>query len=84
MIKQRDAQWEGKIEKADSLISSQKLVISDYEGFGFGKIEIFKDEDLEPMTQINQDPKVMEYFPALGDKEQTRIHIKRINDHYAK
>jgi len=32
MIKQRDAQWEGKIEKADSLISSQKLVISDYEG----------------------------------------------------
>ncbi len=29
MIKQRDAQWEGKIEKADSLISSQKVVISD-------------------------------------------------------
>ena len=24
MIKARDAQWEGKIEKADSLISSQK------------------------------------------------------------
>ena len=31
MIKQRDAQWEGKIEKADSLIASQKDVISDYE-----------------------------------------------------
>ena len=29
MIKQRDAQWEGKIEKADSLIASQKVVISD-------------------------------------------------------
>jgi len=29
MIKQRDAQWEGKIEKADSLISSQKVVISE-------------------------------------------------------
>ena len=32
MIKQRDAQWEGKIEKADSLISSQKVLMSDYEG----------------------------------------------------
>ena len=31
MIKQRDAQWEGKIEKADSLIASQKVVISDCE-----------------------------------------------------
>ena len=32
MIKQRDAQWKGKIEKADSLISSQKVLITDYEG----------------------------------------------------
>ena len=31
MIKQRDEQWEGKIEKADSLISSQKVLITDYE-----------------------------------------------------
>jgi hypothetical protein len=31
MIKQRDAQWEGKIEKADSLISAQKVLITDYE-----------------------------------------------------
>ena len=38
MIKQRDAQWKGKIEKADSLIASQKLVISDYEGL-VGKLE---------------------------------------------
>ena len=29
MIKQRDAQWEGKLEKADSLIASQKVLISD-------------------------------------------------------
>ena len=29
MIKQRDAQCEGKLEKADSLIASQKVVISD-------------------------------------------------------
>ncbi len=31
MINSRDAQWEGKIEKADSLIASQKVVISDCE-----------------------------------------------------
>jgi hypothetical protein len=31
MIKQRDAQWESKIEKADLLIASQKVLIIDYE-----------------------------------------------------
>ena len=31
MLKARDAQWEGKLAKADSLIESQKLVISDGE-----------------------------------------------------
>ena len=31
MLKARDAQWEGKIEKADSLITSQKVVITDQE-----------------------------------------------------
>ena len=29
MLKARDAQWEGKLEKADSLIESQKVVIND-------------------------------------------------------
>ena len=38
MIKQRDAQWEGKIEKGDSLISAQKVLIADYEGL-VGKLE---------------------------------------------
>tara|TARA_Y100000741_G_scaffold110255_1_gene82773 strand:- start:133 stop:531 length:399 start_codon:yes stop_codon:yes gene_type:complete len=31
MLKARDAQWEGKIEKADSLIASQKVVMTDQE-----------------------------------------------------
>jgi len=31
MLKARDAQWEGKLTKADSLIESQKVVISDGE-----------------------------------------------------
>jgi hypothetical protein len=38
MIKQRDAQWEGKIERADSLISAQKVLMADYEGL-VGKLE---------------------------------------------
>ena len=38
MIKQRDAQWESKIEKADLLIESQKVLITDYEGL-VGKLE---------------------------------------------
>ena len=38
MIKQRDAQWEGKIEKADLLIASQKVLITDYERL-VGKLE---------------------------------------------
>ena len=31
MLKARDVHWEGKIEKADSLIASQKVVITDQE-----------------------------------------------------
>ena len=31
ILKARDAQWEGKLTKADSLIESQKVVISDGE-----------------------------------------------------
>ena len=31
MLKARDSQWEGKLAKADSLIESQKVVISDCE-----------------------------------------------------
>ena len=38
MIKQRDAEWESKIEKADLLIESQKVLITDYEGL-VGKLE---------------------------------------------
>ena len=38
MIKQRDAEWKGKIEKADLLIASQKVLITDYEGL-VGKLE---------------------------------------------
>jgi len=35
MLKARDAQWESKLAKADSLIESQKVVISDCEAVVF-------------------------------------------------
>ena len=39
------------------------------------------DTDLEPMTTINQDPKVMHYFPAPGNQQQTQDHLERIDHH---
>jgi hypothetical protein len=56
MLKARDAQWEGKLEKADSLISSQKGVISDCENL-VGKLEESSNTDslliVEKNSQIN-------------------------------
>lgn len=39
------------------------------------------ENDLEPMFRINQDPKVMEYFPALVNKEDTLSFIDRVFKH---
>ena len=47
-------------------------------------LRTFEDADLGPMTAINQDPKVMEYFPARGDSEQTKKLLQRIGEHYNK
>jgi RimJ/RimL family protein N-acetyltransferase len=47
-------------------------------------LRTFEDTDLGPMTEINQDPKVMAYFPSLGDLQQTWQHMQRIQDHFAK
>lgn len=44
-------------------------------------LRTWKGSDLTPMSVINQDPQVMEYFPATGDVKQTRDHIKRIQAH---
>jgi len=62
MIKQRDAQWESKIEKADLLIASQKVLITDYEGL-VGKLEnqskidssllVQKDEQIALLMEQN-------------------------------
>jgi len=35
-------------------------------------LRTWNDDDLQPMLAINQDPKVMEYFPELQDLETTK------------
>ncbi|MCB0512951.1 MAG: GNAT family N-acetyltransferase [Bacteroidetes bacterium] len=40
------------------------------------------DEDLESMLAINQDPKVMEYFPSLQDLDMTKNFIAKVNAHF--
>ncbi len=45
-------------------------------------LRTFEMTDLDAMTKINQDPKVMEFFPGLQDKEQTKSFIERVQKHY--
>ena len=44
-------------------------------------LRTFKEADFAPMLAINQDPKVMEYFPALQGEEETKALINHINEH---
>ena len=53
MIIQRDAQWESKIEKADLLIASQKVLITDYEGL-VGKLENQSNVDSSLLVQKDE------------------------------
>lgn len=45
-------------------------------------LRTWQESDFEPMCAINQDSRVMEYFPRLQDKEVTRTLIQNINAHY--
>ena len=49
MLKARDAQWEGKIEKADSLIALQKVVISDCENL---VLELEKSANMDSVISV--------------------------------
>jgi len=49
MLKARDAQWEGKIEKADSLIASQKVVIGDCENL---VLELEKSANMDSVISV--------------------------------
>lgn len=39
-------------------------------------------EDNEPFARLNQDPRVMEYFPTVLTREESDALIQRINAHF--
>lgn len=47
-------------------------------------LRTWRKEDTDPYFQINQDPKVMEYFPGLQDLETTKNFIIKVNNHFDK
>lgn len=47
-------------------------------------LRIWEDNDLKEMTVLNQDEKVMEFFPSTQDKVKTQAFIKRMQAHQTK
>ena len=45
-------------------------------------LRTWSNNDLQPMFLINQDPKVMKYFPDLHDLEMTKNFIDKVNTHF--
>jgi 3-dehydroquinate dehydratase/shikimate dehydrogenase len=44
----------------------------------------WKQEDLEPFSSLNADPKVMEYFPGLKTKEESDHSVSLMSGHIKK
>ena len=45
-------------------------------------LRTFEDSDLEAMLEIDQDPKVCEFLPGLGNLSSTKARIERAQKHY--
>ena len=45
-------------------------------------LRTWEPTDLEPLSLINQDPVVMEYFPSTQNKDQTQTFITRMKEHF--
>ena len=45
-------------------------------------LRTWQAEDIAPMAAINQDPKVMAYFPALLDLARTKLLIKKFTEYF--
>jgi RimJ/RimL family protein N-acetyltransferase len=45
-------------------------------------LRTWEDVDLDPMTAIDQDPKVREYLPGTSDRNATNANIQRFMQHY--
>ncbi len=44
----------------------------------------WREEDVEVLAKINQDPKVMEYYPSIKSFEETKAFIETAKQHIAK
>jgi RimJ/RimL family protein N-acetyltransferase len=55
-----------------NIIETERLILRTWE-----------DKDIEPMAAIDQDPKVCEYLPGIGNRAATEAGIQRIIKHYA-
>lgn len=42
----------------------------------------WRDEDREPFAALNDDPAVMEHFPAHLTRHQSDVSVQRIRDHF--
>ena len=81
MIKARDAQWEGKIEKADSLISSQKVLISDYE-FLIKKLEESSNVDSLLIEAKDSQITLLKARDKMNDKLVNLVEPKWYENQY--
>ena len=47
-------------------------------------LRTWKEQDLDPISAINQDPLVCEFLPEIGSRTATKKLIRRFMDHYEK
>lgn len=47
-------------------------------------LRTWKEQDLDPLSAINQDPLVCEFLPKIGDRATTKTLIQRFMNHYKK
>ena len=81
MIKQRDAQWEGKIEKADSLIASQKVVISDCDNL---VIKLEESAEMDSLLLNAKDKQIilLKARDKMNEKMVTLVEPKLYENQY--
>ena len=47
-------------------------------------LRTFEEKDIEPLSLINQDPKVCEFLPVMLSRAETEMMIKKFIDHHNK
>ncbi len=45
-------------------------------------LRTWEEQDIDLMTVINQNPKVCEFLPAIGNRESTEASVRKIMQHY--